>query len=91
MVTFINNNTFIYSLISNTEPSSTELSSIEFSMVKRSNVGNKSSNNKGKSATYFYNNSNNNNNPSDLLEFIVNIKNLSINIDFFDCYFNNDG
>ena len=39
------------------------------------------SNNKGKSTTYFYNNNNNN----------VNIENLTININFLDCHFNDDG
>ena len=68
----INNNTYIYSLTSSTEPST----------VRYGNISNKSNNNKGKSVTYFYNN-NNNNNPPDLLEFIV-------NINFFNCYFNND-
>ena len=39
------------------------------------------SNNKGKSTTYFYNNNNND----------VNIENLTININFLNCYFNNNG
>ena len=99
IVISINNNTFIYNLTSSTEPSSTEPSGIKSSIVRRSNIGNKSSNNKGKSATYFYNNNNNNNNnPPNLLKFIidinldelVNIKNLTINIDFLNCYFNNN-
>ena len=38
------------------------------------------SNNKGKSTTYFRNNNNNN----------INIKNLTININFLNCYFNDD-
>ena len=38
------------------------------------------SNNKGKSTTYFCNNINND----------VNIKNLTVNINFFDYYFNDD-
>ena len=67
---FINNNAFTYSLISSIEPSS-----IEPSTVRRGNISNKSSNNKGKSITYFYNN-----NPPD----------LTIDIDFFDCHFDNN-
>ena len=39
------------------------------------------SNDKGKSTTYFYNNNNND----------VNIENLTINIDFLNYYFNNNG
>ena len=39
------------------------------------------SNNKGKSTTYFYNNNNNN----------VNIENLTVDIDFLNCYFDNNG
>ena len=46
IVIFINNNTFIYSFTSSTEPSSTEPSIVR-------------SNNKGKSTTYFCNNNNN--------------------------------
>ena len=40
--------------------------------------------NKGKNTTYFYNNNNDNNNPPSLLEFVV-------NINFLNCYFNDDG
>ena len=68
----INNNAFTYSLTSSIEPSSTEPS-----IIRRGNVGNKSSNNKGKSATYLYNN----NNPP----------NFTININFLNYYFNNNG
>ena len=71
IVTSINNNTFTYSLTSSIEPSS-----IEPSIARRSNISNKSSNNKGKSATYLYNN----NNPP----------NLTININFLNYYFNNN-
>ena len=89
IVIFINNNAFIYSLISNIKPSN-----IKPSTVRHSNISNKSSNNKGKSTIYFYNN----NSPSDLLKFavninlnkLVNIKNLTININFLNCYFNNN-
>ena len=67
----INNDAFAYSFTSSIEPSSTELST-----VKCGNVGNKSNNDKGKSAIYFYNN-----NPPD----------LTINIDFLDCHFDDNG
>ena len=86
MVISINNNAFAYSFTSNVKPSGMESSIIKYS-------------NKGKSTTYFYNNNNNNNNnPPNLLESIVNInlnilvniKNLIININFFNCYFNNN-
>ena len=53
IVTSINNNTFIYSLTSSIEPSSTEPS-----IVRHNNISNKSNNNRGKSATYLYNNNN---------------------------------
>ena len=43
----INNNAFIYGLTGSMEPSSTEPST-----ARRDNVGNKSSNDKGKSTTY---------------------------------------
>ena len=39
------------------------------------------SNNKGKNTTYFYNNNNNN----------VNIENFTVNINFLNYYFNNNG
>jgi len=71
IVTSINNNAFIYGLTSSIEPSGTEPS-----IARRGNNSNRSSNNKGKSATYFYNN-----NPLD----------LTVNIDFLNCYFNNNG
>ena len=71
IVTFINNDAFAYSLTGSIEPGSTEPS-----IVRHSNVGNKSSNNKGKSATYLYNN-----NPPD----------LTIDIDFLDCHFDDNG
>ena len=75
IVMSINNNAFAYGLTNIIEPSS-----IKLSTVRCNNVGNKSSNNKGKSASYFYNN-NNNNNPPD----------LTININFLNCHFNNNG
>ena len=65
IVTSINNNAFTYSL-TGIEPSGTEPS-----IVRRDNIGNKSSNNKGKNATYLYNN-----NPPD----------LTIDIDLLNCY-----
>ena len=81
----INNNTFAYGLTSSIEPSSTEPS------IARHN-------NKGKNATYFCDDDNNNN-PPNLLEFrtninldeLVNIKNLTIDIDFLNYYFNDNG
>ena len=70
IVIFINNNTFTYSLTGSIEPS------IEPSIVRHGNDGNKSSNNKDKSAIYFYNN-----NPPD----------LTININLLNCHFNDNG
>ena len=66
----INNNAFTYSLTSSIEPST------EPSIVRRGNINNKSSNDKGKSATYLYDN-----NPPD----------LTVDIDFLDCHFDDDG
>ena len=91
IVMSINNNAFAHSLTSSIEPGGTEPST-----VRRGNISNKSNNNKGKSTTYFYSDSNNNNNPPNLLEFVVNInsdkpvniENLTININFLNCYFN---
>jgi len=70
IVTFINNNAFIYGLTGSIKPSS-----IEPGIARRGNNGNRSSNNKGKSATYLYNN-----NPPD----------LTVDIDFLNCYFNDN-
>ena len=56
-------------------------SNIEPSTVRHANISNKSSNNKGKSTTYFCNNNNDN----------INIKNLTVNINFLNYYFNNNG
>src|SRR6266481_5480074 len=67
IVTSINNDAFAYSLTSGVEPSSTEPS-----IVRYGNNSNRSSNNKGKSATYLYNN---------------NPPNLTININFLNYYF----
>jgi hypothetical protein len=58
--------------------SSIEPSSTEPSSMEPSIVR---SNDKGKSTTYFYNDNNND----------VNIENLTVNIDFLNYYFNNDG
>ena len=66
IVTSINNNAFIYGLTSSTEPS----------IVRRGNIDSKSSNDKGKSATYLYDN-----NPPD----------LTVDIDFLNCHFNDNG
>jgi len=56
IVMSINNYAFAYGLIGGIELSGTELST-----ARRGDVGNKTSNNKGKSATYFCDNNNNNN------------------------------
>jgi len=71
IVTSINNDAFAYSLTGGVEPSGTEPST-----VRRGDNGNRSSNDKGKSATYLYNN-----NPPD----------LTVNIDFLDCHFDDNG
>jgi len=76
IVTFINNNAFVYSLISSIEPGNTEPST-----VRHGNVGNKSSDDKGKSATYFCNDNNDD----------VNIENLTVNINFLNCHSNDNG
>ena len=70
IVMSINNDAFTYGLTSSIEPS------MEPSIVRRGNIGNKSSNDKGKSATYLYND---NSSP-----------NLTININFLNYYFNNN-
>jgi len=56
--------------------SGTEPSGTEPSIVKRGNDGNRSSNDKGKSTTYLYDN-----NPPD----------LTVDINFLNCYFNDNG
>jgi hypothetical protein len=81
IVTSINNNAFIYSLTSSIEPSDIEPNSTEPSTARRGDVSNKGSDDKGKSATYFCNNNNDD----------VNIENLTINIDFLNYYFDDNG
>ena len=76
IVTSINNNAFAHSLTGSTEPGGTEPGT-----ARRGDVSNKSSDNKGKSATYFYNNNNND----------VNIENLTVNINLLNYYFNDNG
>ena len=71
IVTSINNDAFTYSLTSSVEPSGTEPS-----IARHGNNSNRSSNNKGKSATYLYNN---------------NPPNLTVNINFLNYYFNDNG
>jgi len=71
IVTSINNNAFTYSLTSSAEPSGTEPS-----IARRGNNSNRSSNDKGKSATYLYNN---------------NPPNLTVDINFLNCHFNDNG
>jgi len=80
IVTSINNNAFIHGLTGNIEPGSMEPSGTEPSTARRGDVGNKSSDNKGKSATYFYNNNNDD----------INIENLTVDIDFLDCHSDDD-
>jgi hypothetical protein len=70
IVTFIYNNAFTYGLTSSIEPST------EPSIVRRGNNSNRSSNDKGKSATYLYNN---------------NPPNLTVNINFLNYHFNDNG
>jgi len=77
IVMFINNNAFTYGLTSSTEPSGTEPGGIEPSSTEPSIVRR---NNKGKNATYFCDNDNN-----------VNIENVTINIDFLNCHFDDNG
>jgi hypothetical protein len=69
IVTFINNNTFAYSLTSNIEASTKP------STARHGNDGNRSSNNKDKNTTYFYNN-----NPPD----------FTVDINFLNCHFNDN-
>jgi hypothetical protein len=71
IVTSINNNAFTYSLTSGAEPSGTEPST-----ARRGDNGNRSSNDKGKSATYLYDN-----NPPD----------LTVDINFLNCHFDDNG
>jgi len=80
IVTSINNNAFVYSLTGSIEPGSMEPSGTEPSTARRGNIGNKSSNNKGKSATYFCNNNNDN----------INIENLTVDINFLNCHSDDD-
>ena len=68
IVTSINNDAFTYGLTSSIEPST------EPSIVRRGN-SNRSSNDKGKSATYLYDN---------------NPPNLTVDIDFLNCHFNDN-
>jgi len=80
IVTSINNNAFVYGLTGSIEPGSMEPGGMEPSTARHGDVGNKSSNNKGKSATYFYNDNNND----------INIENLTVDINFLDCYSDDD-
>ena len=70
IVTSINNDAFAYGLTGSIKPST------EPSIVRHDNVGNKSSNDKGKSATYLYNN---------------NPPNLTVNINFLNYHFYDNG
>jgi hypothetical protein len=71
IVTSMNNNAFVHGLTGSIEPGGTEPGT-----VRRGDDGNRSSNDKGKSATYLYDN-----NPPD----------LTVDIDFLDCYFDDNG
>ena len=84
---FMNNNAFVHSLTSNTEPGGIEPSNMEPSSIEPSNMEPSSiepstarSNNKGKGTTYFCNNNNDN----------INIENLTININFLNYHFNDN-
>ena len=71
IVTSINNDAFAYSLTSSIEPSTKP------STARRNNISNKSSNNKGKSATYLCDDKD--------------PPNLTVNINFLNCHFNDNG
>ena len=71
IVTSMNNNAFVHGLTGSTEPDGTEPNT-----VRRGDVDSKSSNDKGKSATYLYDN-----NPPD----------LTVDIDFLNCHFDDNG
>jgi hypothetical protein len=83
IVTSINNNAFIHSLTGSTEPGSTEPGNTEPGNTEPSSTepSTARSNNKGKSTTYFCNNNNDD----------VNIENLTVDIDFLNCHFDDDG
>jgi hypothetical protein len=88
VVMSINNNAFVHGLTSNIEPSNTEPSSMEPSNMEPGGIEPSStepstarSNNKGKSTTYFCNNNNDD----------VNIENLTVNIDFLNYHFDDNG
>jgi hypothetical protein len=70
ILTSINNDAFAYGLTSSIEPST------EPSIARRGNNGNRSGNDKGKSATYLYDN---------------NPPNLTVDIDFLNCHFDANG
>ena len=85
IVMSINNNAFAHGLTGGIEPGSTEPG-----IARR--------NDKGKNATYFCDDDDDDN-PPDLLEFRtninldkpVNIENLTVDIDFLNCYFDDNG
>jgi hypothetical protein len=83
IVMSINNNAFIHSLTGNIEPGNTEPGNMEPSNIEPNSTKPSivRSNNKGKNTTYLYNDNNDN----------INIENLIININFLNCYFNNNG
>ena len=74
IVMSMNNNAFAYGL-TNIKPGG-----MERNTARRVDVGNGSSNDKGKSATYFCDDNDNNNPP-----------NLTVDINFLDCHFNDNG
>ena len=72
IVTSMNNNAFIHGLTRSTKPGGTEPST-----ARRDNVGNKSSNDKGKSATYLCDDKD--------------PPNLTVDINFLGCHFDDNG
>jgi hypothetical protein len=80
IVMSINNNAFAYGLTSSIEPGGIEPGGTEPSIVRRGDISSKSSNDKGKNATYFCNDNDD-----------INIENLTVNIDFLNCHSDDDG
>jgi hypothetical protein len=79
----MNNNAFIHGLTGSTEPGGTEPGSTEPGNTEPGSTepSTARSNDKGKSTTYFCNNNNDD----------INIENLTVDIDFLNCHFDDDG